>query len=122
MNTLTIFNAYAAARDGLHEVCVIVAGGDMPNDELARFVRMGARLERQCKTFDAAMRHRLAKCTLVVQLADVQCALISEKNDEVASLKQHVADLEAALRHTQSHSYADDLLADSEAGTVEVQR
>lgn len=122
MNTLTIFNASLRARDGLHEVCVIIAGGDMPNDELARFVRMGKRLERQCKTFEAAMRARLASHALIVQLADTQSLLINEKNDEIASLKQHIADLEAALRHAQSHSYADDLLADCEAGAPEAQR
>lgn len=43
------------------------------------------------------------------QLADVQALLINEKNDAIAERDQRIADLEAALRHAQSHSYADDL-------------
>lgn len=55
------------------------------------------------------------------ELADTQAALINEKNDEIAAQRQHIADLEAALKYAQSHDYADDLEADCEAGAIEVE-
>lgn len=42
------------------------------------------------------------------QLGDAQAAIINAKNDTIAQLRTQVADLEAALKHCQSHSYADD--------------
>lgn len=45
-------------------------------------------------------------------LADTQAAIINEKNDEIASLRQQVSDLEAALRYAQAHSYTDDFAGD----------
>ena len=43
------------------------------------------------------------------ELSNTQSAIINEKNKEIALLRQHVADLEAALRYAQSRSYADEV-------------
>lgn len=51
-------------------------------------------------------------------LANAQALLINEKNDEIASLRQRVHDLEASLHQCQSRDYADDLVSDSEAGAI----
>lgn len=53
-------------------------------------------------------------------LANTQAQIINEKNDEIAQLHAHIADLEAALQYAQLHDYADDLALDSEAGAIDV--
>jgi hypothetical protein len=45
------------------------------------------------------------------QLADTQAAIISRKNDEIDRLS-------AELARCQSHSYADDLMSDCDAGAI----
>lgn len=60
-------------------------------------------------TTQQALDKATARIDALQQLADVQAALINEKNDAIAERNQRIADLEAALKYAQSHSYADDL-------------
>lgn len=118
MNTLTIFDAYVKTEESISQI-----ERDIANAKLSALVGLAQQMRRRLRqqdTFAAAMRARLAQCALIVQLADMQSLLINEKNDEIASLTQHIADLETALRHAQAHSYADDLLAVGEAGMMEM--
>lgn len=60
----------------------------------------------------------MRKAQELMELGNVQAALINEKNGEIASLKQQVRDLEAALSEciAGGNDYADAICNDCEDG------
>ena len=109
MKTQTIFSAYANVYEQITSLSMALAYTD---EDFARrsIKRRIDRRGRQCDTFATAIGKRIDQ---LQQLADVQAALIGEKNAEIARLSADLSDCMAGGR-----DYSDDLMADNDAGAI----
>jgi hypothetical protein len=124
MNTVTICEASIRAHYQFHDACVAIAGGNLSADDFRRVVVRANRLQRQCRTFDAALHMSVQQLERLKHMIHVQVQIIHRKNAEIDALQTKLsrclidAQIDRAGDLLHNGDYAGDIVNDSESGLI----